>query len=77
MPEILNFWEDVEHYRKIGNQSLIDKKEEKKNKRKKNKEERDKIKKSKPQKETKNIITINQEITSEINKNYLLDSDSE
>jgi len=77
MPEILNFWEDVEHYRKIGNQSLIDKKEEKKNKRKKNKEEKDKIKKSKPPKETKNIITINQEISTEINKNYLLDSDSE
>ena len=81
MPEILNFWEDVEHYRKVGNQSLIDKKEEKKNKRKKNKEERDKNKskpkKSKPPKETKNIITINQEISTEINNSYLLDSDSE
>ena len=77
MPEILNFWEDVEHFRNVGNQSLIDKKEEKKNKRKKNKEERDKIKKSKPQKETKNIITINQEISTEINNSYLLDSDSE
>ena len=81
MPEILNFWEDVEHFRNVGNQSLIDKKEEKKNKRKKNKEERDKNKsksnKSKPQKETKNIITINQEISTEINNSYLLDSDSE
>lgn len=74
MPEILNFWEDVEHYRKIGNQSLIDKKEEKKNKRKKNKEDKEKLK---SKKQNKNIITINQEITSEINKNYLLDSDSE
>ena len=69
MPEILNFWEDVEHYRKVGNQELIDKKEEKKNKRKKKKEE------NKPKKETKNIITINQEISTEINNNYLLDSD--
>jgi hypothetical protein len=81
MPEILNFWEDVEHFRKEGNQSLIDKKEEKRNKRKKNKEEREKNKskpkKSKPQKETKNIITINQEISTEINNSYLLDSDSE
>ena len=79
MPEILNFWEDVEHYRKVGNQSLIDKKEEKKKKKKKNKEERDKIKKSNPKKETKpkNIITINQEISTEINNSYLLDSDSE
>ena len=73
MPEILNFWEDVEHFRKIGNQELIDKKEEKKNKRKKKKEEN----KNKPKKETKpkNIITINQEISTEINNNYLLDSD--
>ena len=77
MPEILNFWEDVEHFRSVGNQSLIDKKEEKINKRKKNKEEREKNKKSKPKKETKNIITINQEISTEINNSYLLDSDSE
>lgn len=77
MPEILNFWEDVEHFRNVGNQSLIDKKEEKRNKRQKNKEEREKKKKSKPKKETKNIITINQEISTEINKSYLLDSDSE
>ncbi len=77
MPEILNFWEDVEHFRSVGNQSLIDKKEEKKNKRQKNKEEREKNKKSKPKKETKNIITINQEISTEINNSYLLDSDSE
>ena len=35
-----------------------------------------KPKKSNP-KENKNIITINQEISTEINKNYLLDSDSE
>ena len=78
MPEILNFWEDVEHYRKVGNQELIDKKEERKNKRKKNKEEKDKKEKDlKPKKVNKNIITINQEITEEINNSYLLDSDSE
>ena len=69
MPDILNFWEDVEHYRKVGNQELIDKKEERKNKRKK--------KYFKSKKETKNIITINQEITTEIESNFLLDSDSE
>ena len=76
MPEILNFWEDVEHFRNVGNQSLIDKKEEKRNKRKKNKEDREKNKSNLP-KETKNIITINQEISTEINNSYLLDSDSE
>lgn len=71
MPEILNFWEDVEHYRKIGNQELINKKEERKNKRNKNKLE--KIKKN----ASKNIITINQEISNKIDSTYLLDSDSE
>jgi len=73
MPEILNFWEDVEHYRKVGNQELIDKKEERKIKRKNKKETSDKIKKVK--KPSKNIITINREISSEIESNYLLDSD--
>jgi len=66
MPEILNFWEDVEHYRKVGNQELLDRKEGRK--RNKNKKE------VKPKKE-KNIITINKEISHEIESTYLLDSD--
>ena len=74
MPEILNFWEDVEHYRKVGNQELIDKKEEKKKKRNKKKEDNSK---SKKETKSKNIITINQEISTEINNNYLLGSESE
>ena len=74
MPEILNFWEDVEHYREVGNQELIDKKEEKKKKRNKKKEDNSK---SKKEKKSKNIITINQEISTEINNNYLLGSESE
>lgn len=61
MPEILNFWEDVEHYRKVGNHELLKKKEVKKKK------------EAKPKKE--NIITINQEITDVIENTYLLDSD--
>ena len=70
VPEILNFWEDVEHYRKVGNQELIDKKQEKKNKRKNSN-------KKEPKKDTKNIIIINQEINEQIEKKFLLDSDSE
>ena len=72
VPEILNFWEDVEHYRKEGNQVLLDKKEERKNKRKANS-----LKKKEKKIPKKNIITINQEITQEIESNYLLDSDSD
>ena len=70
-PEILNFWEDVEHYRKVGNQELIDKKQEKKNKRKNAR------KKKETKKNIKNIIIINQEINEQIEKKFLLDSDSE
>ena len=69
MSEILNFWEDVEHYRNIGNQELIDKKEERKNKRKKKATD---TKITKPRK-VKNIITINQEIANDIENKYLLD----
>jgi len=36
MGQIIDFWEDVEHYRSVGNQSLVDKKEGRKNKRKQN-----------------------------------------
>uniref|UniRef100_A0A6C0BTP6 YqaJ viral recombinase domain-containing protein n=1 Tax=viral metagenome TaxID=1070528 RepID=A0A6C0BTP6_9ZZZZ len=70
MPKIIDFWEDVEHYRKIGNQSLIDKKLERKNKRK------SKQKKKKEEKNT-NVIEISKEIQEQINNSYLLDSDSE
>jgi hypothetical protein len=51
----------------VGNQSLLVKKEKKAKK---------VGGKKKPKKET-NIITINQEITSEIEKTYFLDSESE
>lgn len=71
MPEIMNFWEDVEHYRLNGNQELIQKKLDKQNKRKKKKKEND------SKKEPINIITINQEISDKIKSSYLLDSDSE
>tara|TARA_B100001093_G_C26854003_1_gene1026514 strand:+ start:3864 stop:5144 length:1281 start_codon:yes stop_codon:yes gene_type:complete len=71
VPEILNFWEDVEYYRKEGNQLLIDKKENRKKKRKINKEKKEK------KENKKNIITINQEINQTIESSYLLESDSE
>ena len=64
MPKILDFWEDVEHYRKIGNQELIDKKKKKKNKGSKKKPD-------------KNIITITKEINEKIEKDYLLESSDE
>ena len=62
VPEILDFWENVEYYRKNGNQELIDKK----NKRKKKKKT-----------EPKNIIVINEEIKNTIENKCLLDSDSD
>lgn len=62
VPEILDFWENVEYYRTNGNQELIDKK----NKRKKKKK-----------KEPQNMIVINEEIKNTIQNNCLLDSDSD
>ena len=66
VPEILNFWEDVEHYRKIGNQELLDQRDAKKKKRKGTKKA-----------STKHIITINQDIMKQVENNYLLGSDSD
>ena len=61
MPKIIDFWEDVEYYRENGNQSLIDKKLERKNKRKKKKDEKN-----------TNVIEISKEIQDQINKNLLI-----
>ena len=61
VPKILEFWEEVEYYRKEGNQELIDKK----NKRKRKK------------KSPKNIIDINAQVTDLIKNICLLDSDSD
>jgi putative phage-type endonuclease len=72
MPEIVNFWEDVEHYRRVGNQELLDKKEKNKRKRKPKKDS-----KKDSKEDTKNIITINKEITEQIETKFLLDSDSD
>jgi putative phage-type endonuclease len=66
MPKIIDFWDDVEHYRKIGNQELIDKKEARKQKRKKNPK-----KKSSPK---YNIVQIDKKVVDSV---YLLDSDSD
>lgn len=68
MPKILSFWEDVEHYRKVGNQELLQKKENRKKKKvsvKKNKTETNKF---------ANIIKISGPIPPQP---YLLDTDSD
>ena len=70
-PPLLHFWEDVEHYRKIGNQELLDKKEAKEQKRKNSRDKKEK----KPN--SKNIITINKDIMNQAENNYLLGSDSD
>jgi len=69
MPKIIDFWDDVEHYRKIGNQELIDKKEARKQKRKKNPK-----KKSPPK---YNIVQIDKKLVDAVQNTYLLDSDSD
>lgn len=63
VPDILDFWEEVEYYRLKGNQELIDKKNKRRRK-----------KKTEPK---ENIIEINQEIKNTIENKCLLDSDTD
>jgi putative phage-type endonuclease len=72
-PKIIDFWEDVLHYRKAGIQILLDAKEEKKTKRIKLREE--KINKKGEKK--KNTFEIDKAVVEKLQTNYLIDSDSE
>ena len=72
-PKIIDFWEDVLHYRKVGIQRLLDAKEEKKTKRIKLREE----KKNKKDEKKKNTFEIDKAVVEKLQTNYLIDSDSE
>ena len=69
-PKIIDFWEDVLHYRENGIQELLDKKAAKKVK-------KIKIKKDKKSSPKKNIYEIDKALVQKIQNNYLIDSDSE
>jgi len=79
-PKIIDFWEDVLHYRSIGIQELIDKKENKKTKRIQLKKDKDnkqnspnipkKVKKQTP-------FEIDQAIVDKMQGSYLIMSDDE
>ena len=78
-PKIIDFWEDVLHYREVGIQELIDKKTEKKTK-------RIKIKKNKLTTGTKatgkgvkkkTAFEIDKSVVDEIQNNYLILSDDD
>ena len=73
MPKIIDFWDDVEHYRKIGNQELIQKKEDRKQKRMKNSKKKNTKKKSPKY----NVIQIDKALVNSIQTTYLLDTDSD
>ena len=66
-PKLIDFWEDVEHYRKVGIQEFLDKKEEKKTKKIKLKKEKPEIKKT--------VYEIDKSIVEDIQQNYYLNSD--
>tara|TARA_B110000967_G_scaffold209546_1_gene266188 strand:- start:2001 stop:3416 length:1416 start_codon:yes stop_codon:yes gene_type:complete len=65
-PKIIDFWEDVLHYRKVGIQVFHDLKAEKKIKR---------IKLKKPSQKKKNTFSIDKAVVENIKNNYLIDSD--
>jgi hypothetical protein len=66
-PKIIDFWEDVLHYRKTGIQKLLDEKEAKKTKRIKIKKEKTK----------KNTFEIEKALVDTIQSNYLILSDKD
>ena len=70
-PKIIDFWEDVLHYRKIGIQNFIDEKEEKK------KQKTTKRIKLKSDKSKKNTFEIDKKLVNQINTKYLILSDNE
>jgi len=70
-PKIIDFWEDVLHYREIGIQKFIDEKEEKK------KQKTTKRIKLKADKSKKNTFEIDKELVDQINTKYLILSDNE
>lgn len=72
-PKILDFWEDVLHYRKIGIQEILDKKEERKTKRIKIKSE----KKEKKETKKKNTFEIDKSVVEQANTKYLILSDND
>jgi len=70
-PKIIDFWEDVEHHRKVGIQDLLSKKEEKKVRRIQIKKDK-KVNKSK-----KTVYEIEKSFVEEIQKSCFIDSDSD
>jgi putative phage-type endonuclease len=71
MPKIIDFWEDVEHYRAVGNEALVNKREARKQKRVRAKEGTTK------QKPTGPMFHVNKGTVEEIQKHFLLESDDD
>tara|TARA_B100001248_G_scaffold259733_1_gene246345 strand:- start:34 stop:1368 length:1335 start_codon:yes stop_codon:yes gene_type:complete len=76
-PKIIDFWEDVLHYRKEGIQKLLDAKEEKKTKRIKLKEEKRQKQHQKKEDKKKNTFEIDKAVVDQLNTKYLILSDNE
>ena len=70
-PKIIDFWEDVEHYRKVGIQEFHNKKLESRTK-------KIKIKKEKEEKKSKKqIFDIDKSVVEKLKNDYMIDSDSD
>jgi putative phage-type endonuclease len=73
MPQIIDFWQDVVHYRSVGNKELIDKRDARKQKRRITMAS----KKSKMSPRSLNIIKIDQKIVEQLQTDNFLDTDSD
>ena len=72
MPKIIDFWEDVEKYREEGNHSLIQKRDDRKQKRKISIQNNKKDTSRSP-----TVIQVNKSITDILENTYMLDSDDD
>jgi len=73
MPQIIDFWDDVLHFRKVGNHSLVEKKEARKQKRKISVKPSGGRKKASPG----HVIHVTKDTVDALHTTYLLDSDDD
>lgn len=73
MPKIIDFWEDVEKYRREGNDALLKKRDARKQKRNITVKQKQKQKQASPT----TVIHLNKSIEETLKNTYVLDSDSD
>ena len=78
MPKIVDFWDDVLHYREVGNEELVQKRDERRQKRRSSKGAKAKSKGSKDKEaDNINVIKIDEAMVASLKQTNFLNTDSE